>query len=54
MNVQFIEICVLQMERSEVNESMHKKLVSKRGIFVFKGTVVFAYIANFEEVSVRE
>jgi hypothetical protein len=42
------------MKKSEVNQSVHKKLVSKRGIFVFKRTVVFACIANFEEDSVRE
>jgi len=33
MNVQFIEVCVLKMEKSEVNESVHKKLVSKGGDF---------------------
>jgi len=54
MNVQFIEVCVLKMQKSEVNESVHKKLVSKRGIFVCKETVIFAYNANFEGDSVRE
>jgi hypothetical protein len=54
MNVQFIEVCVLKMQKSEVNESVHKKLVSKRGIFMCKETVIFAYNANFEEDSVRE
>jgi len=54
MNVQFFEVYVLKMQKSEVNEIVHKKLVSKRGIFECKGTVVFAYNANFDEDSVRE
>jgi hypothetical protein len=54
MNVQLIEVCVLKMQKSDVNENMHKKLISKRGIFLCKETVVFVYNATSEEDSVRE